>query len=128
MLNSLLFLCFAFIPLSFHFLFYAVQHSNFNLRTQDVGHEHSTHKQRAREREGERVGQAHNSIQFAGLMWHLSTEPTENYRITRTLIESNGQAGDGHGIQLPLHPYSHTNHPPCPPFHPRCVRLAGIKL
>lgn len=45
---------------------------------------HTVHTEGGRERE---TG-AHNSIQFAGLMWHLSTEPTENYRITRTLIES----------------------------------------
>lgn len=66
------------------------QRSNFNLRTQYMDTQTHTHKQctpsthRGRERE---TG-AHNSIQFAGLMWHLSTEPTENYRITRTLIES----------------------------------------
>lgn len=39
--------------------------------------------------------QAHHSIQFAGLMWYLSTEnQTENYRITRTLIESNDDDDD----------------------------------
>jgi len=74
---------------------------------------------------GETRTQAQHSIQFAGLMWYLSTEnQTENYRITRTLIESNDDDDDGNdnvesyqwwqakvlaGI---FHPFPITHNPP----------------